>query len=150
MTKQKFGAGDAFLVPNAVGTFYVGQVAEEFPELSSLFCYFFAEPSAEKCPSPEEFGEISKNIVAAALITPELLKRGVWRLCGTKFGVVQHPLLIRARALQADDFVGATVNSAGLVAQFLDTHFGRLPLSHWATPHLALRFLEASAQSRGN
>ena len=145
MAKHSFEIGQLFLVPNSSGSFYVGQVAEEFPELSSVFCYFFDEPDAGQCPSTEAVAIFSKSIIAAALVTPELLKCGVWRLCDAKYNVTQHPLLLRVRELGSEGFVGATVNGAGLVTQFLDTHFGRLSMDHWATPQLVLRFLEASS-----
>jgi hypothetical protein len=150
MRPKKVEVGQFFLVPNSCGSFYLGQVAEEFPEVSSVFCYFFDEPDVAHCPQVRPSPSLSKRIIAAALVTPELLKRGVWEVCDFRAAVPQHELLTSTRALRADGFVGATVNSASLVAKFLDTHFGRLPLEHWATPHLVLRFLAAASSQSNN
>ena len=145
MRAKKVEVGQFFLVPNSCGSFYLGQVAEEFPEVSSVFCYFFDEPDVAQCPQAQRSPVLSKRIIAAALVTPELLKRSVWTVCDFRDDVPQHELLVSTRALRADGFVGATINSASLVAKFLDTHFGRLPLEQWATPHLVLRFLAAAS-----
>ena len=144
MKSIKFEVGQFFLVPNSGGSYYIGQIAEIFPELTSVFCYFLDESGIGGCPSSELAHVLSKKIVAAAMVTPELLKRGVWKSCDLRAVVSEHPLLAAARALRELDFVGVTVNGAGLVPQFLDTHFGRLSWDHWASPHLVTRFLEAS------
>lgn len=147
MRAKAIEAGQFFLVPNSSGSAYIGQIAEEFPELASVFCYFFDESDVSDCPSAANIDRLSKRIIAAALVTTELLKRGVWKICDGKGKVPRHELLRAARALRAEGFVGATVNGAHLVPDFLDTHFKRLPLDHWATPHLVVRFLEAAAHN---
>lgn len=131
--------GDLFLVPSRSGRYFVGQLAEDLrKEVGVVLCDLFHglhdETVARSSLDLEKL-----TLISSALITPESLERAVWPIVGA-CEIQDRNRRLDVCALRSSAFVGATIVGSGLVADYLDTYHGVLPISTWANTESFNRF----------
>jgi hypothetical protein len=130
LSRQRLNAGDLFEI--SVGTEWtaIGQVLEVVPQaLNSVGVALWAprriDFKAESAPSDAPF--------AILLVTPELLKKGKWRIL--KSAMISIPTHARPyEAFRAARWVGAKIVGAGIVEEFLQAAVGLCPWDDWDDP----------------
>jgi len=143
LPRQRLNAGDLFEI--SVGTEWVatGQLLEAIPQaLNSVGVALWkprrADFKAGSAPSDAPFSIL--------LVTPELLKKGEWRIF--KSAMISIPIHARPyEAFRAVHWVGAKIVGAGIVEEFLQASVGLCPWDDWADP-LYLDSLLAPGQLR--
>jgi len=140
--KVKYRVGDVFLIPSSRYGCYVGQVAVDIAsEIGALFCFIFDKKVSheDEC----EYLDLKcSDIISANLITPELIKHGVWKVC-RNMPVPMHPALHELEIARRHGFVGSRVVGSGLVAEYLDTFYGVIDVNRWPDPKYVWRFFLA-------
>ncbi|MGS0998318.1 hypothetical protein [Rhodanobacter sp. UC4451_H18] len=137
--KIKYKEGDVFFIPSSKEGFYVGQIAVDTTgEIGAPFCYIFDGnvPNDYAC---EAIALDSSRVISANLITPELLKYGVWKICENR-PVPAHIAMRDLKRARENGFVGSSIIGAGLATKYLDTFYGVMDLNHWPDPSFVQKF----------
>lgn len=129
--KIKYTAGDVFIVPSRDGRFFVGQIiVDGYSDIGAVLCYFF-DLKVDSDAGENTLDLSSKKIISAALITPEMIQRGYWKITAN-YSIVKSDHEKLYWSLKENNFVGSRVNGGGLIADKLDTYYGLLEESYWA------------------
>jgi hypothetical protein len=91
--------------------FFFDACVEEMEELRSL--------------NPDEL-----RIISASLVTPELVRRGQWKVLRSS-PVRSHEFLHELSRLKDEGYVGVVIVGAGLALDYLDTYFGYKSATEW-------------------
>ncbi|MNR20031.1 hypothetical protein D3C85_1368520 [compost metagenome] len=129
MPRQKPKEGDIFEISLENGEVAIGQVLSIEPQaLNSIGCAFW-EPS--NSPNPEQ---IDHPPISALLVTPELLKRGIWKIISNRPPTL--PTSLRPyEQFRASHWVGATITGSGIIAKFMQSCAGLRPWNKQADPN---------------
>lgn len=126
---QRFGPGDIFGVPLPDGSMGVGQVLSLEPDaLNSVGCVFVSAIVGPQGLSGEP------RPIAALLITPDLLKSGVWPVKASA------PVLLPREEwpyepYRASHWVGVKVTGSGIVRALLAAYHRLTPWDDWQDPN---------------
>ena len=129
MPRQKPREGDIFEIPLENGEAAIGQALSLEPQaLNSIGCAFW-EPS--NSPNPEQ---IDHPPISALLITPELLKRGIWKIISNRPPTL--PTSLRPyEQFRARHWIGATIAGSGIITKFMQSCAGLRPWNKQADPN---------------
>jgi hypothetical protein len=136
MRRQRFEAGDVFLVRLEDSTCCVGQVLRVTKEvLNSVACAFFYIRVSDATADVETPSE--SKLLAVQFVTPELLKNGTWHVIRNAPPAVDYDSYIHYEKLAAMKFVGAKIIGAGIMVDFLSACFGLRTWvdQGWGHPH---------------
>lgn len=122
-------AGDLLVVPSPYGVFYLAQLADVSLEIGSLAMFFF-DVCVEEIEELRSLNPDALRIISASLITPELVRRGQWKVLRSS-PVRPHEFLHELNRLKDEGYVGAVIVGAGLALNYLDTYFGYKRATEW-------------------
>ena len=126
---KPFRPGDIFGVPLPDGSMATGQVLSLEPEaINSVGCLFLAavvsaEGKLVGAPEP----------VAALLVTPDLLKKGVWPV-KSKAPALFPPEEAPYEQFRSLGWVGAKIVGSANVQEFMAAYHGHCPWDAWHDP----------------
>jgi|SRR5688500_10520446 len=125
---KQFEPGDIFGIPLPDGSMGTGQVLSLEPDaLNTVGCAFFAAKVG-----PNGFSG-SVEPIAALLVTPDLLKSGVWPV-KSKAPVFLELHERPYESFRASRWVGVKVTGSGIVQEFLAAYHGLEPWDAWHDP----------------
>ena len=128
MSKQ-FEPGDIFGIPLPDGSMGTGQILSLEPDaLNSVGCAFFSVTVGPAGLSG------SVEPIAALLVTPDLLKNGVWPV-KSKAPVFLERHERPYELFRASHWVGVKVTGSGIVQEFLAAYHGLTPWDAWHDPN---------------
>ncbi len=132
--RQKPEVGHIFVVPLDDGHHAIGQVIGIEPQaLNSITCVF----SLHRAKTPDQGvpSEIPEaDTIAALFVTPDLLKRGRWRICA-RARVVFPKTRIPNEQYRSSGWVGAKIVGYGIVESFLNAYHGLRLWDDWHDPN---------------
>lgn len=132
LRKQKWGKGDAFLIPLDDGSNARGQVVEPAPDaLNSVVCAFWSQriPFSEDSPLPLPKCEV----IAVLFVTRDLLDSGRWKVVSHNSGSFTAPLESLEEA-KRNRFVGVTIYGSSIIEILLNALLGLRPWGEFHDP----------------
>ena len=128
MARQKLVPGDYYEIPLEAGYSALGQMLSvEKEALNAVACAFWA--TIEEDP----ISQLGKSPISVLLITPDLIKSGVWKALGN--ASISVPENMRTyEQFRANRWIGAKVIGSGIVRKFLNAFNGLQYWDSWANP----------------
>ena len=128
MPRQKLKEGDVFEISLENGETAYGQILSIEPDaLNSIGCVFW-EPSVNLFTVVTE-----SNPLSVLLISPDLLKKGAWRIIGNampKVQISERPY----EAFRKNNWVGVKVIGSGIIVELMRACAGLREWNKWAIP----------------
>lgn len=133
--RQKWNAGDLFLIGLKDGTCIVGQViARERQALNSVGIALFNMRINRDTEIDDVAALTSDRLVAVLLATHDLLGNGTWRVIGNR--PVRVPVkMIPYERFRSKDWIGADITGSGIINEFVNAYFGLVPWDDWHDPN---------------
>ena len=127
--KQAWAVGDVVIIPQKDGQFVPCQLLDHVMEnVVGVSLYEMRLARGDEVP---DLGSIQP--ISILLTTRDLLDEGMWEVVGRQEVAVSQERRPYERFRSAD-WIGAKVQGAGIVRQFLDACFGLDPWDDWKDP----------------
>lgn len=131
--KNKYIEGDVFLIPLTDGSFAIGQLVKITKEaLNSVICAFYDLRLETPNDYSTEFLD-DGNIISVQFVTPDLLKRGVWKVVDSRADINLYEYIDLDEIIEKK-YIGVDIIGSGNIRNFLSAYFGLYPWNFWFKP----------------